>query len=68
MTMTSLHSRMCAFLQGWAKRRIVAAGLPAPISVHMISSLKQVGIKELLKDLGRLAGAVGDVWVVSNSL
>lgn len=51
-------------MQAWAKRRTVQAGLPVPSSVHMISSTKQFGVKELLSELQKAAGTAGDVWVV----
>lgn len=41
------------------------AGLPAPASVHMVSSVKQFGVKDLLSELQKSAGMAGDVWVVS---
>lgn len=41
------------------------AGLPSPSSIHTVSSLKQLGIRDLLKDLQASAGAAGDIWVVN---
>ena len=51
-------------LQAWAKKRIADAGLPTPSSIHMISSVKQLGVKDLLSELQSSAGPAGDIWVV----
>ena len=52
-------------MQAWARKRVQEAGLPVPSSIHMISSTKQLGVKDLLSELQQSAGMAGDVWVVS---
>lgn len=51
-------------LQAWIRRRVEQAGLPRPDTVHLVSSTKQQGVYDLLKNLHQLAGLAGDVWVV----
>ena len=50
--------------QKWVRRRMAQAGLPRPSAVHVVSSTKQRGVRELLSDLQAAVGVRGDVWVV----
>lgn len=51
-------------IEAWVRRRIAQGGLPRPSAVHIVSSLKQQGVKRLLSDLQAATGTRGDVWVV----
>ncbi|KAK9814077.1 hypothetical protein WJX72_000361 [[Myrmecia] bisecta] len=53
-----------ARLQQWVRKRAKQGGLPRPSSVHLVSSLKSTGIKDLIRDLHQEVGERGDVWVV----
>ena len=44
-------------LQRWVRQRCRQGGIPPPNSVHLVSSLKGRGVRELLQDLQALAGA-----------
>lgn len=39
-------------------------GLPRPSAVHIVSSTKNKGVRELLADVQAAVGVRGDVWVV----
>ena len=43
-------------LQRWVRRRCRQGGIPPPSSVHLVSSLKGRGVRELLQDVQALAG------------
>jgi ribosome biogenesis GTPase A len=51
-------------LQAWVHRRCRQAGLPSPAAVHLISSVKGTGVKDVLGSVQEMVGARGDVWVV----
>lgn len=51
-------------MQAWVRKRCAQGGLPRPSAVHVLSSTKRWGVRELLADLQRAAGSRGDVWVV----
>ncbi|GAB4820166.1 hypothetical protein N2152v2_007212 [Parachlorella kessleri] len=51
-------------LESWVRKRCSQGGLPRPSAVHVLSSTKRWGVRELLSDLQRAAGSRGDVWVV----
>ncbi|PSC71397.1 IMP dehydrogenase GMP reductase [Micractinium conductrix] len=51
-------------LERWVRKRMVQGGLPRPSAVHVVSSTKQRGVRELLADLQAAVGVRGDVWVV----
>lgn len=51
-------------MQAWVRKRCAQGGLPRPSAVHVLSSTKRWGVRELLADLQRAAGTRGDVWVV----
>ncbi|KAL3133955.1 hypothetical protein ABBQ32_008402 [Trebouxia sp. C0010 RCD-2024] len=53
-----------ARLQAWIRRRCKQAGLPSPADVHLISSVKGTGVKNLLTSIQEMVGMRGDVWVV----
>jgi hypothetical protein len=50
--------------QKWVRKRMAQGGLPRPSAVHIVSSTKQRGVRELLADLQSAVGLRGDVWVV----
>ena len=43
-------------LQRWVRQRCRQGGIPPPSSVHLVSSLRGRGVRELLQDLHALAG------------
>ena len=51
-------------LQDWVYRRCKQAGLPPPAAVHLVSSVKGSGVRDLMTDLQEKVGTRGDVWVV----
>ncbi|KAI3430584.1 hypothetical protein D9Q98_005177 [Chlorella vulgaris] len=53
-----------ARLEKWVRKRMTQGGLPKPSTVHIVSSTKQRGVRELLLDLQSAVGERGDVWVV----
>lgn len=53
-----------ARLERWVRKRMAQGGLPRPSAVHIVSSTKQRGVRELLADLQAAVGVRGDVWVV----
>lgn len=53
-----------ARLQAWIYRRCRQANLPPPAAVHLISSVKGTGVKNLLTSIQEMVGMRGDVWVV----
>lgn len=50
----------------WARRRARAAGLRRPDAVHVVSSTRGTGVRQLLADLHSRLGGRGDVWVVGS--
>ena len=48
----------------WARRRLRAAGLPPPASVHLVSAASGDGVAALLADVHTALGDRGDAWVV----
>eukprot|EP00887_Chlorella_sp_A99_P007378 scaffold2.g7378.t1 len=53
-----------ARLEQWVRRRMAQGGLPRPSAVHIVSSTRRRGVRELLADLQAAVGLRGDVWVV----
>jgi GTP-binding protein EngB required for normal cell division len=53
-----------ARLEAWARRRMAQGGLPRASAVHVVSSERGTGVKELLAELQAAVGTRGDVWVV----
>lgn len=51
-------------MQAWTHMRSKQAGLPSPAAVHLISSVKGTGVKDLLTRIQEMVGLRGDVWVV----
>lgn len=51
-------------LEAWARRRMAQGGLPRASAVHVVSSERGTGVKELLAELQAAVGTRGDVWVV----
>ena len=51
-------------LERWVRRRVAQGGLPRPSAVHVVSSTRRRGVRELLADLQAAVGQRGDVWVV----
>jgi ribosome biogenesis GTPase A len=51
-------------IEGWVRRRMAQGGLPRPSAIHIVSSQKGAGVKDLLADLQAAVGTRGDVWVV----
>lgn len=45
-------------------RRCKQAGLPSPAAVHLVSSVKGTGVKDMMTDLSEKMGSRGDAWVV----
>ena len=50
----------------WARRRAKAAGVRRPDAVHVVSSKRGTGVRQLLADLHSRLGGRGDVWVVGS--
>ncbi len=50
--------------QRWVRKRMAQGGLPRPSAVHIVSSTKNKGVRELLADVQTAVGVRGDVWVV----
>ena len=50
----------------WARRRARAAGVRRPDAVHVVSSKRGTGVRQLLADLHSRLGGRGDVWVVGS--
>ncbi|KAL4422880.1 hypothetical protein ABPG75_009077 [Micractinium tetrahymenae] len=53
-----------ARLERWVRKRMAQGGLPRPSAVHIVSSTKSKGVRELLADVQAAVGVRGDVWVV----
>lgn len=53
-----------ARLERWVRKRMAQGGLPRPSAVHIVSSTKNKGVRELLADVQAAVGVRGDVWVV----
>eukprot|EP00891_Asterochloris_glomerata_P009751 jgi/Astpho2/9751/fgenesh1_pm.00149_%23_16_t len=51
-------------LERWVRQRCRQGGIPPPTSVHLVSSLRRHGVRELLQDLQALAGPRSDVYVI----
>lgn len=53
-----------ARLDRWVRRRAKAVGAPKLNAVYLVSSLKDLGVKNLLSFIKELAGPRGNVWVI----
>lgn len=51
-------------LDRWVRHRASAAGAPKLSAVYMVSSRKDLGVRNLLSFIKNLAGPRGNVWVV----
>ncbi|QHO12614.1 GTP-binding protein BRASSINAZOLE INSENSITIVE PALE GREEN 2, chloroplastic [Arachis ipaensis] len=53
-------------LDRWVRHRASAAGAPKPSAVYLVSSQKDLGIRNLLSFIKELAGPRGSVWVIGS--
>ncbi|XP_047308889.1 GTP-binding protein BRASSINAZOLE INSENSITIVE PALE GREEN 2, chloroplastic [Impatiens glandulifera] len=51
-------------LDSWVRHRAKAAGAPKLSAVYMVSSRKDLGVRNLLTYIKELAGPRGNVWVI----
>ena len=52
------------FAQEWVRLRLRQAGIPRPTSIHLVSSSKSAGVRDLVRSLHKSVGLRYDVWVV----
>ena len=52
-------------MQDWVRLRLRQAGLPKATAIHLVSSSKGAGVKDLVRSLHKSVGLRYDVWVVS---
>lgn len=53
----------CCAVQAWVRKRVAQGGLPRPSAVHILSSTKRWGVRELLSDVQVRLAAVWVAWV-----
>ncbi|KAK9844801.1 hypothetical protein WJX74_007024 [Apatococcus lobatus] len=51
-------------LEDWVRLRLRQAGIPRPTSIHLVSSSKSAGVRDLVRSLHKSVGLRYDVWVV----
>lgn len=54
------------YFEHWVRRRAREGGANKVTSVHLVSAVKNWGLKNLLDDLVRLAGPRGNVWAIGS--
>lgn len=52
------------YVENWVRARMKDAGLPKPAQVHLVSCVKEIGVKNLLQSLVELVGIQGDLWII----
>ena len=52
-------------VQDWVRLRLRQAGLPKATAIHLVSSSKGAGVRDLVRSLHKSVGLRYDVWVVS---
>lgn len=54
------------YFEHWVRRRAREGGANKVTSVHLVSAVKNWGLKNLLDDVVRLAGPRGNVWAIGS--